>query len=516
MSGNSKLIKNSVFSFIKLIVVAILGLLSSRFVLQALGPSDYGLFNVVGGIVFMMAFLNNVMVSSSYRFIAFELGKGDQIGVRAVYNICLVIHSCLALLLIILAETVGVYYIRKFLVIDSLKLGDAIFVFRCTVYSTVFSILSVPSQGLINAKENFGFIAIVEIFRSILALLMVVSIISFTGDKLRWYAMLISIISILPPISFLIYSYKKFPSIVKWYFIREKEKYFEILNFSAWILFGAAASAGEIQGSIILINLFFGTLINASFGIANQVNTMVKMVAQSLNQTAIPQITKSFSGNDLKRMMSLVIFTSKFSFFLMLIPSLPILLETDFILKLWLKEVPNFTNIFIQILILNALITTMSAGIPAAIQASGKIKYFMIVLSSTSLLGLPIIYYLFKSGIPAIILPYVYLGISIINFFTVQILLKIIINFDVRTFFIEAYAKMILVVLAVLPLFGIHFLFNTSLTRFLLTTVGSEIWLIIVVFMIGLNKIERQSAVLFLSNIFKNKIQKTTVYQKIE
>lgn len=501
MKENSKIIKNSLILYLRLIVVSIVGLLSSRFILQALGASDFGLYNVVGGIVFMMAFLNNVMVSTTYRFIAFELGKEKNSDVNSVFNVSLLIHIGLALLVVVIAESLGVYYIKNYLNVNNGKIDDALFVFHLSIASTFVSIISVPHQGLITAKEKFWINAIAEISRSVLALMVVLIVFNYDGNRIRLYSILITIVTLIPSIIFIVYGYKRFPNITRWNFQKELKYYKEMFSFSIWIMFGAGASAAEVQISSMIINRFFGTLLNASFGIANQVNTMVKMFSQSLNQAAIPQITKSFSGGDTNRTLQLVIFSSKYSFLLMLIPSLPILLETDYILTLWLKNVPDNTSIFVQFMILNALITTMSAGIPAAVHATGKIKYFQIILSTVVLLGLPISYYLFKLGFPAYTILVTYTVISLVNLVIRQYLLKKLIQFNVKEFISRAYLRMIYVMLFVSPLFLIHLFFDISLLRFLIVSTIAVLWLLVGIYTTAMETNEKETVKLYLKKI---------------
>jgi O-antigen/teichoic acid export membrane protein len=502
LKENSTIIKNSLILYLRLIVVSIVGLLSSRFILQALGASDFGLYNLVGGIVFLMAIFNNVMVSTTYRFIAFELGKEENAEVNRVFNVSLMIHVGLAFLVVLIAETIGVYYIKNYLVVSADKIEDALFVFHLSIASTFVSIISVPHQGLISANEKFWINAIAEILRSILALTAVLIVFNFDGNRIRLYSLLISIVTLIPSIVFILYSYYKFPNITKWNFQSKLKYYREMFQFSIWIMFGACASAAEVQISSMIINRFFGTLLNASYGVANQVNTMVKMFSQSLNQATIPQITKSFSGGDTNKTLNLVIFSSKYSFILMLIPSLPILLETDFVLNLWLQNAPANTVIFVQLMILNALITTMSAGIPAAVHATGKIKYFQIILSTIVLLGLPVAYFLFKLGYPAYTILVIHTVISLVNMVMRQYLLKKLINFNVREFISRAYFRMIYVLAFVSPLFIIHYIFPTSTVRFISVSVFSIFWLLIGVYFTAMENSERIIAKQFIKKIF--------------
>jgi O-antigen/teichoic acid export membrane protein len=476
----------------RLLVSSVIGLLASRFILQALGASDFGLYNVVGGIVFIIAFLNTVMISTTYRFIAFELGAGQDERVNGVFNISFVIHTGLALLIVFLAETIGVYYIRHYLVVDAGKLDDAIFVFRFAILGTVTSIISVPFQGLITAKEKFVVTALSEILKSSLYLAIVIYLLYFPGNRLRLYAVLMAFITMLPPLIYYLYTRRNYPEIIKWNFQRGRSKYREMALYSVWIMFGAAASIGEVQGSNLIINLFFGTVVNASFGIANQVNNVVKTFAETINQAAVPQITKSYSGGKTDRTMELVIFSSKYSFFLMLIPAVPILLETDYILKIWLKDVPQYTGIFIQLMIANALISTMNAGIPAAVHATGKIKYFQIILSSLRIMGLPIAYFMLKRGDPPYVLLLVYTTITIIALLIRQILLKRLIQFDVKEFFYRAYLKMILVALVMVPFFFVRDVFASNIWRFFGLSLVSVLWLLAMIYLLGMEREEKR------------------------
>ena len=379
MNSNTKIIKNSGILYLKLIVTSVMTLFTSRLVFQSLGASDFGLYGVVGGIVVIMNIFNTVMISTTYRYIAFEMGKNNTREVNKIFNISLVLHIFLAFIVATLAETFGKYYILHYLNISSDRIKDALFILDVSVLATFFSILSIPFQGLIVAHEKFSIQAAIEIISSILRLFLAITIFYYVGNKLQLYAVIIAVISAAPALVYVLYCRKKYASIISWNFQRDKEKYKEMISYSSFIFLGACACIGKIQGSAIIINLFFGTVLNASFAIANQLNNLVSMFAQNLSQAAIPQITKSYSSGNAERMTQLACYISKYSFFLMLLPALPILLETDFLLSLWMGKVPVETSLFCQLMIVNALVDSMVAGLPAVIQATGKIKYFQII-----------------------------------------------------------------------------------------------------------------------------------------
>lgn len=491
LSDNRLLLRNTIILYVRLIVTSLIGLFSSRFIIRSLGASDFGLYNVVGGVVVMMVFLNTVMTATTYRFIAFEMGTGNKEGVNKVFNISLVIHVFMGLMVLLLTETAGVYYVNNYLKVEPGKLNDALFVLRFSTYASVISIISIPYQGLVTAMENFKTQAIIEIIRSFLGLLAAIAIVYYLGNKLRLYALLIALISIVPSVLFFAYCKRRYYESVKWNFQRDKGKYKEMVGFSGWVMLGAAASVGQTTGSNLIINAFFGTLMNAAFGIANQVNGIVTLFAGSLGRVAIPQITKSFSGGDNERTFDLTVYVSKYTFFLMMLPSLPILLETNYLLTLWLGIVPPYTVIFCQLMIVNALVYSLSSGLPALIHATGKIKYFQIIGSAIALLGLPVAWFLFKHGYTPPTIIKIFIFTLLIRLFVSQILLRNIINFNIQLFLKQSYLKIVKVSILVAPLFLIRDLFPSGFLRFILFSAFAVCWLLVAIYIAGIEKNEK-------------------------
>jgi O-antigen/teichoic acid export membrane protein len=439
----------------------------------------------------MMAFLNTVMTSTTYRFIAFEMGKENTEGINRVFNTSLVIHICIALFVLFFVETAGVYYIKHFLNITADKQSDALFVLRLSTYATVISIFSIPYQGLVTAQEKFSTQATIEIIRSVLNFLVAITIMNFIGNRLRLYSFLILLASTIPSVLFFVYCKLKFREIVRWNLQRGIREYKEMLGYTGWLMFGTAAWVGQRQGSDLIINIFFGTLLNAALGIANQLNSIVLMFARNIGQAAIPQITKSVSSENSERTKTLVAYISKYSCFLFLLPALPIFLEINFLLKLWLGNYPPYAEIFCKLLIINALIESLSSGIPSVIMATGKVKYFMIIGGLISLISLPIAYMLFKIGFPPYTILLIYILNGTINLVVNQVLLKRIINFNVSFFMRTAYLKILYVLVLVTPLFFIHDLFPAGLSRFIIFSVIAVCWLITVIYFVGIDKQEK-------------------------
>ena len=507
MNDNRKIAVNSLLLYSRLIITTIIGIVATRIVVRNLGIEDYGLYSVVGSVVVMMAFLNTVMVSTTYRFIAFEIGRNEINTINKVFNISLLIHIGMAVLVVLFAETLGVWYINNHLNVETHQIDNALFIFRFSVLAIVFNIFSLPFQGLITALEKFSVRVSIEIIRSVLRLIFVISLIYFTGDKLRLYAVLMAILALIPSLLFILYCKKKYSLFTTWKIQRDKKKYKEMLAYSGWTMFGAAASVGQTQGSALIINLFFGTILNAAYGIANQLNSFIKMFAQNLGQAAIPQITKSHSGGDENRVLNIVTYISKYSFFLMLLPALPILMETEYLLKLWLGEIPEYTVIFTQLLIILGLLDSLRSGIPAAIQATGRIKWFQIIMSSILLLGLPIAYLLFKLGFPPFCIQIVYIIISLVNTFISIVLLYKLINFNIKYLIKKSYLKIVCVVTCLSPIVFIHSLFQISFWRFIIFSFVSVLWLLITVYIFGLEKMEK-IVIIKIIKLIKSKLKK--------
>lgn len=503
MSENKKIAKNTLILYVRLIIVTIIGLYVSRLVLLALGASDFGLYAIVGGIVSMMNFLNTTMIATSYRYITVELGKGDNGNPNKIYNTVLLIHIVLALILVILAESLGIWYIKHYLNVDPVKIPDALFVLHLSVLASFFSVISVPNQGLITAKENFMFISLIEILKVLFKLFFVYLLISYLGNKLRLYAVLMAVVLFIQPFAFFIYGKIKEKEIVKWKFNKNKADYLEVFGFAWWILFGAVACIGRIQGAAIVINWFFGTVLNAAFGIANQVNNYIMMFVGNLNQATVPQIMKSHSAGETSRSMMLVYKISKYAFFIMLIPTLPLLLSMDYVLVLWLKQVPEFTKEFTILMLICGLISSLGSGFDGLIQATGNIKKNQIWFSLIMLLTLPVSIVLFKLGFQ----PYIISVTLIIAQFLVLIMqLTILVNisdFKINQYVNQTIKPVFFVVVAIIPQYFINFLIEKNLYIFLLTSVSSVIWTCFVVFLIGLNKKEKN---MIINYIKKKKI----------
>lgn len=496
--SNRLIIKNSILLYFRLLVTAVAGILISRYVLKALGVPDYGLYNVVAGIVTMMAFVNTIMVSTTYRYIAYETGKPDG-NVNRIFNASLLLHFILSVVVVLLAFTVGLFYIYNYLRLPAGRLSAAVFVFSFAIISTVFSIVSIPFRGLLIAKEKFSVTVPIEISTKLLHLGLVILLGYLPSDRLMTYAVFVTIVHLLNPVLYIMYCVRKYKQEVRWKLQRDKKLYREMVGFSGWISLGAAASVGQHQGTALIINRFFGTVMNASFGIANQMDAMVRMFAQGLNQAVIPQITKSYSSGNIRRSTRLVMLSSKYSFFLMLIPSLPILLEVDFIMSVWLTTVPPLSGILVRIMLMRELVNSASAGLPALIQASGKQRWFQISYSIISLSPLPLGYLAFKQGSPPQTIQHYFLAAALLALAARLVLLRLVLQYDVMLFIREYLSRMAIIAILLLPLYLLRGLMPAGVLRFFIIAALAEAWLAVLAFLVGMGKAERHKVLGYVS-----------------
>ena len=453
---NQKIAINSVIIFIRLCVVSVVSIIASRLVLDALGASDYGLYNVVGGIVTLLNVINAAMLSTTYRFIAFEIGRKEDANPAKVFSTSFYIHLGLAALILLLAFTLGDWYITHYLNVDDGKIGDALFVFHISTITTAISTLFVPFQGLQVAYENFKDNALIDIISQSVKLLAIFLFIYSDTNRLRLYSNIMMSYTILAGCMYVINCKRHYSSTVSFKFERNVVLIKSMWSYAVWTLFGALANVGRNQGSAVIINFFFGTVVNAAYAVANQLDSFVLVFARSLNSAAVPQITKSVGGNNSGRSVTLACYISKYTFFLMSLVSFPLLLEMDFVLGLWLKDVPEASSLFCKLIVLNSLIGCLGEGIPALVNATGNIKVYQIVTHSITLLGLPISFLLCKVGFDAKWVMIVFCVISFVLAFVRLYLLKRIYDFDIKQFFSISYVRMFYVSI---PLILFYFIY---------------------------------------------------------
>ena len=500
MNDNKKIAVNSIVIFARLCITSIIGILASRLVLDALGASDYGLYNVVGGIVTLLNVMNTAMLSTTYRYIAFEIGKGENGRPNAVFNTSLLIHFVFAGVILLLGLTIGLWYINNYLNVPEGSMGDARFVFLISLFTTSFSTLLVPYQGLLVAYERFSSTAIIDIITGLIRFGVLALLLYSADNSLRMYSIIQVCYTVMAGLSYTFLCYKSYFSVVKLKFHKEVKLIKDMMSFALWTLFGAVASIGKTQGCVLLINYFFGTLVNAAYAIGNQIESYVLMFARSLNSATVPQITKSFSSGNDGRSILLTSYISKYTFIMMMMVAFPVLLDIDFILGVWLKEVPEGANLFCRLIILNAIIGCLGEGIPALINATGRIKTYQIIFHTFNLLGLPIAFLAFKLGYNQYSIMYVYIGINLAAAILRLYLLKRLYHFDISLIIKVSYVKMAIMSIPLLAFYYLYNPINYSIGGHLIGLLLSELYLMAVVLLFGTDKIERAKALDFIKS----------------
>lgn len=401
MQTSTRVIFNTIVLYLKVITSLGIALISVPLVLKALGASDYGLYNLVAGVVAMLAFLNNSMTVSSQRFMSVAMGEKNEKKINSIYNTSFLLHLGLGILVIIIFEIVGFLAIDK-LNIHPERLSCAKIIYQFLVLSTFAKIVSVPFDALVNAKEDMLPFSIIELIDSILMLVVAFSIKYISGDKLIYYGISVAAISLL--VLFLKYGWCRYAYNECRIMLNENRGNFrikEMLGFTGWNLFAGLAMIGRNQGIAIIINLFLGTIANAAYGIANQINGALGHFSATFQKAINPQLMKSEGMNDRHRLLRISYISSKFSVLALAFFAIPLMLEMDEVLILWLNNnIPPYTMRLTQFILLLSITYQYSVGIMSAIQATGKIRNYQITIGSILLMNIPIAYVILKLGFP--------------------------------------------------------------------------------------------------------------------
>ena len=485
----------------RLIATSIIGLYCSRLVLQELGVYNFGLYCIVGGIVTLLSFLNTSMITTSNRFIAVELGKKQDKKINKVFNTVLVVHILFAFVILIFGEILGGWYIKNHLNIDAGKIGDALFVFHCSLLTAVVATILVPYQGLLTAFEKFNVKATLEVLQSVLHLSIIIIISFLAVNKLRMYASLVFITFVISFIFHFVYLKKNFNKEIKWKLNRKKSDYKEVSVFFGWSMFYVIGSISSNQGAQLILNSFFGTALNAAFEIAKKVMQVVFSFVTNLNQAAIPQIMINFAAGKKEKSLTLIYCLSKYTFFIMYIISLPLLLSINPLLESWLDDVPKYSSIFASLMIIHALICCLESGFDGAIDSTGNIKKTKVYHNMITLSTLPILYALYYFGFPPFTLTIVIIVAEIV-FLNVQLkILQNLLNLNIKDYFRNTIIPVGTVVIITLPQIYLRTLIDQSFLSTIIFSSISVILTFITILFLGLNFKERSVVLVQLNNI---------------
>ena len=503
-TNNQKLAKNTVFLYIRMIVVMLITFFTTRILLSTLGIEDFGIYNVVCGFVTMFSFLNTSMANGVQRFYSFAIGKNDPKSISKIFTLAAIIQLIIAIIIIVIVETVGIWYLYNKMNISANRVFAAFWVFQNALLSLFFVILTVPYNGAVMAYEKMNFYAIVSIIDAILKLV-VVFILPYCGiDKLICYGLLISVISILDFLFNFFYCKRHFPQIK---FVRhiDRDLLPSMISFSGWNIFGSLAHMGKIQGVNLVLNAFWGTVVNTAFGISAQISNAVSSLTAGFVTALRPQMIKSFAAGDLDYTMKLLYSASKLTFFLVLIIAVPIFEEISSILDFWLGvgKYPEMTIVFCKLTILTVLFDSFATPLSIIVHASGKMRTFQIVCSLVIISVVPLSYIVAKLWNDAAIVISIGLFTTILAQLVRLLLIKNIIKFSILSYCVKVFIPTTIVFLlsCIVALLDNRISIENLEFWGLLMKIGLNVIVcFIVIYIIGLSKTEK--------NIVKSFIKK--------
>ena len=491
MVNNQRIAKNTLLLYFRMIFLMLISLFTSRVVLQALGVEDYGIYNVVGGFITLLSFINGAISSSTSRFITFALGKNDNDGLVKVFSNCKLTHLVSAGIVLLLGETVGLWFVLNKLQIPDERMTAALWVYHCSIISTVVMILSVPYNACIIAHEKMSAFAYISIFEAVAKLAIAYILMIGLVDKLILYAILILCVQIIIRIIYTWYCHRHFEeSKAKISF--DKQLFKEIISFAGWNLWGNLAAALFTQGVNIVLNIFFGPVVNAARGIAVTVQSAVQQFAVNFQTALNPQITKTYASGELDAMHTLICRSSKFSFMLLCCLSLPIMVETRFILNLWLGQVPDYTVSFIRLILCICIIDAMANPFMTAAAATGKVKKYQLTVGSILLLIVPFSYLALRlGGVPESVF-IVHLAIIIIAFAIRIVIIRTMINISILYYLTKVIIPIIFIgVISISFTIPIHTILPQTISASLFNIIITMLIVMVLSYYIGLTKTEK-------------------------
>lgn len=487
-----RIAKNTFMLYIRMGVVMLITFWTSRIVLEKLGEDDFGIYSVVGGVVVLFAFLNGALTQATQRFLNFELGKRDFSRLSKVFSTSFAVHIAIALLVLVLAETLGVWFLNTQLNIPAERMAAANWVYRLSVAGTLVGILRTPYNAAVIAYERMSFLAYLSIGESV-GKFVILFFIGFGGfDKLVFYAALMLAVLVLSALINVAYCCRAFPQIVKLRVPRDASLFREILSFSGWQLISGVATLSSSQGVNMVLNIFCGVAVNAAMGIANQVSGAVYQFVANFQTAFSPQITKSYAENDKAYFMNLIFRSSKISYFMMFFIALPVWLNADFLLGLWLVDVPAHTCAFVQLTIILSMIDALNGPLWMSIGATGNIRTYAICVSSLNLLNLPLAYFALRAGMAPESVLVIRIGTNLLMMGSRLIILRKAILLPVRSYLSTVCVPVLLVSALAIPmpmLVGTKIL--NSWTQFFSTSATAVVISAPVIWFLGLNASER-------------------------
>lgn len=492
--------KNAVFLYMRMIIVTIITLFTSRVVLRELGFDDYGLYNVVGGVVTLFGFLRSSMNSSTQRFLSYEMGRGNFDSLRKTFTTCFTAHAIIALVLLVLAETVGLWFLNSQIVIPEGRVVAANWIYQFSVISLFISIISVPYSADIVSNEKMGYFAFLGVLNAVLKLVIAYLIIINPIDRLIYYGFLMMFINVIDLILNWSYCRIKFSEtrlLLYW----DKASFRKIFSFSGWTIWGQLAIVGGNQGTNILVNMFFTVAANAAMGVGSQVNHALTGLCSNFQTAFKPQITKSYAEKNYSYLNKLIRYSAKISFFLLFLVSLPIIGNIDVILRVWLGKVPLYADSICIIFLIATLCNAVYKPLEHCIYATGKIKKYQLYVSFAYLFELFCVYLFYRCGATFVagmaIKPIANFALIVITMF---ILRSLVPRIQIKDFFFKVIFPLSFIAALCLGLMLLIRYYSASIFQSIVFTILIELIGIVLCYVVGLDKYEKQILFAFIKN----------------
>lgn len=506
--NNKRIAKNTAFLYIRMLLLMAISIYTTRVNLQVLGIEDYGIYNVVGGIVALFSVLSQSLSTASSRFLNFEMGRGNENKLKKIFGVCSSIHIILMILIAVLTELIGTWFLNNKMVIPTERLYAANWVFQFSILTFCINLMSVPYNAAIIAHEKMSAFAYISIYEGVAKLGICYFVLISSFDKLIFYAALLFFVQLSIRVIYSYYCKKKFEECHSWICF-DKNIFKEIFSYAGWNFIGTTAAILRTQGGNIIINMFAGPVVNASRGVANQVNNAITGFASNFITAIRPQITKSYAAGNIDYMTTLVVQGARLSYYMLFILSLPIIININFILNLWLKDIPDRADIFVILTIVFTMIETLSNTLITAQLATGKVRNYQLIVGGINMLNLPISYILLKLGCLPEVFLYVAITLSIMCLIARLIMLKQnIVGFSISTFLHKVVINCLMVTVVALSISIIlKNLLPCTFVGFLLSVISCVIFTAFVILKVGCDTKEREYMILAVRKV-KNKFIK--------
>lgn len=502
MQTAAKVVLNTAVLYAKILVSMAIALISVPFVLNALGASDYGLYNLIAGVVSMLAFLNNAMTVSSQRYMSVAMGGGDNEKINKIFNVSFIMHLNFAVIIAITLEIIGMLSINR-LNIEPDRVWCAHLIFQFLVVNLFSKIIAVPFDAIMNAHEDMIAFSVIELIDSGLMLTIAITLQYIHIDKLAFYGLCIALIAIFTLLMKYVWcrtTYKRYRITLK--SIKDKVLLKEMTGFAGWNLLGGLALMGRNQGVAIVFNLFLGTLANAAYGLANQISGALTQFSSTFQRAINPQLMKSEGMLNRNRLHKITYITSKFSIIALSFFAIPLLIEMEDVIKIWLHDdIPPYTVQLSQCILLLSIVTQASIGLMSSIQAVGKIRNYQITIAIITLINVPLSYVLLKFGLP---IYSVAIGFVVIEFIALNVRIiyaKINVGIPPRQFVSNViYPVLIIIIPSTILCLVPSFIIDDTFVRILTVSIVYGIIYLILIWLVAFDKEERQAITLKIKN----------------